>query len=48
MSEEPGTRKMYSESDTDEPGRGDSGEIERERARADAGDEPEGTQEPPD
>jgi len=53
MAEEPGTGKMYSESDTDEPGEADTGQVERERARDDtrdssAGDEPPGAQEPPD
>jgi hypothetical protein len=53
MADEPGSGKMYSESDTDEPGESDTGKVERERARADtqdsgASDEPRGAQEPPD
>jgi hypothetical protein len=53
MAKEPGTGKMYSESDTDEPGHSDTGRVDRQRAEegakdADSGDEPKSAQEPPD
>jgi hypothetical protein len=53
MPEGPGTGKMYSESDTDEPGESDTGQAARQRAEegakgAETNDEPEGAQEPPD